>query len=73
MFVRHVTLEVPGCMGAVSESNSFDLAPGQTKVIGLIHSAGATGCMSTDAMPGLCKLFSNYLFETRQPRITEPL
>ncbi|MBN1584179.1 MAG: hypothetical protein JXA89_25950 [Anaerolineae bacterium] len=40
MFVRQVTLTVPGTTGAVFEDNFFDLTPGQSRTIAVIDPAG---------------------------------
>jgi beta-mannosidase len=40
-FARQVTLEAAGVTGAVFEDNFFDMAPGQSRTITVINSAGA--------------------------------
>ena len=40
VYARQVALEVPGIIGAVFEDNFFDLAPGQSRTIQVIHPAG---------------------------------
>jgi beta-mannosidase len=40
VYARQVALEVPSAVGAVFEDNFFDLAPGQSRTIQVIESAG---------------------------------
>jgi hypothetical protein len=41
VYARQVTLAMPGKTGAVFEDNFFDLAPGQTRTVKVIHAAGS--------------------------------
>jgi hypothetical protein len=38
---RQVMLEIPGATGAVFDDNAFDLLPGQSRTIKVIHPAGS--------------------------------
>lgn len=40
VFARQVALEMEGVTGAVFEDNFFDLAPGQTRTVAIVNSAG---------------------------------
>jgi len=40
-FVRCVSLEMAGVVGAVFEDNFFDLTPGQTRTVRIVHPAGS--------------------------------
>jgi hypothetical protein len=41
VFARCVSLEAPETVGAVFEDNFFDLRPGQTRTVKIIHPAGS--------------------------------